>query len=147
MDLREFKLKILATQPLCRADSPSCSSGNTRRVRCGLTVQPDGEFCDLTDPLLLLWDRRPHELLKLLVENRDGVRAAALGGKLPNTRDGGTGLLTPELILLPQDNKRSDTLCDSNSKYLPCDEEEGGCVEFLTSSMARCSLRVISSVF
>lgn len=110
-------------------------------------MQPDSKLCDLTDPLLLLWDRRPHELLKLLVENRDGVRAAALGGKLPNTSDGGTGLLTPELILFPQDNKRWDTLCESNCKYLPCDEEGGGCEEFLTSSMARCSLRDISSVF
>lgn len=88
-------------------------------------MQPDSELCDLTDPLLLLWNRRPHKLLKLLVENRDGVRAAALGGKLPNTGDGGTRLLTPELILLPQDNKRSDTLCDSNSKCLSRDEEEG----------------------
>lgn len=107
-------------------------------------MQPDSELCDLTDPLLLLWNRRPHELLKLLVENRDGVRAAALDGKLPNTGDGGTGLLTPELILLPQDNRRSDTICDSNLSH---DEEEGGSEEFLTSSMARCSLRVISSVF
>lgn len=110
-------------------------------------MQPDSELCDLTDPLLLLWNRRPHKLLKLLVENRDGVRAAAFGGKPPNTGDGGTGLLTPELILLPQDNKHSDMLRNSNFKYLSRDEEEGGCEEFFTSSMARCSLRVSSSVF
>lgn len=65
-----------------------------------LTVQSDSQLCDLTDPLLLLRNRWPDELLKLLVENRDGVRAATLRGKLPDTSDGRTRLLAPELILL-----------------------------------------------
>jgi len=67
-----------------------------------LTVQPDRQLTDLTDPLLLLRNRRPDELLKLPVENRDGFRAATLGGKLPDTSDRRAGVRTPEVILLKQ---------------------------------------------
>lgn len=62
-------------------------------------MQPDGQICDLTDPLFLLRDRGPHKLLKLLVENRDGVGAAALSGELSHPGNGGTSLITPELVL------------------------------------------------
>lgn len=62
-------------------------------------MQPDGQLCDLTDPLLLLRDRGPHKLLKLLVENRDGVGAAALSGEPSHPGNGGAGLITPELVL------------------------------------------------
>lgn len=62
-------------------------------------MQPDGQFCNLTDPLLLLRDRGPHKLLKLLIENRDGVGAAALSGELSHSGNGGAGLITPELVL------------------------------------------------
>lgn len=73
-----------------------------------LTVQSDGQLGDLTDPLLLLGNRWPHELLKLLVQNRDGIRAAALWGKLPDASDGCARLLAPELILKGQ---HKHTLC------------------------------------
>ncbi|TNN69567.1 hypothetical protein EYF80_020212 [Liparis tanakae] len=62
----------------------------------------DRQLTDLTDPLLLLRNRRPDKLLKLLVENRDGFRAATLGGKLPDTSDRRAGVRTPEVILLRQ---------------------------------------------
>lgn len=65
-----------------------------------LTVQPDSQISDLTDPLLLLRNRRPDELLKLPMEDRDDFCAATLGGKPPNASDGRTRILTPELILL-----------------------------------------------
>lgn len=64
-----------------------------------LTVQPDSQLGNLTDPLLLLRNRRPDELLKLPVENGDGFCAATLGGELAHASDGGAGLLTPELVL------------------------------------------------
>lgn len=65
-----------------------------------LTVQSDSQLRDLTDPLLLLRNRRPDELLKLPVEDGDGFCAATLGGELPDASDGGARLLAPELILL-----------------------------------------------
>lgn len=65
-----------------------------------LTVQSDSQLGDLTDPVLLLRNRRPQELLKLPMEDGDSYCAATLGGKLPDTSDGCARLLTPELILL-----------------------------------------------
>lgn len=62
-------------------------------------MQPDGQLCDLTDPLLLLRDCGPHKLLKLPVENRDGVGTAALSGEPSHPVNGGASLLAPELVL------------------------------------------------
>lgn len=68
-------------------------------------MQPGGQLSDLTDPLFLLRNRRPDKLLKLSVEDRNGVTAATLGGKLPDSGDGGGGVVTPELVL---DAERQD---------------------------------------
>lgn len=72
-------------------------------------MQSDGQLSDLTDPLLLLRNSRPHKLLKLSVENGDGFCAATLRGKLPDASDGRAGLLAPELILLTEKQRERDS--------------------------------------
>ena len=62
-------------------------------------MQADGQLCDLADSLLLLGHGGPDVLLKLLVENTDGLFGFALGRVLPHSHDGSTCLVTPELVL------------------------------------------------
>lgn len=62
-------------------------------------MQPDGQLCDLTDPLLLLRNRGPHKLLELSVQDGHGLGAATLSGELSNPSDRPTGHLAPKLIL------------------------------------------------